>query len=161
MAITSAALLNMSQTELDSLFKQSEAGPIPAGEASGTVIVAPGSHVSDNAAGIANVVGWQGKVFDPVKGELRNKILPVGIPAIAAKVRKDASWFDGKECIVLDYSHSSIVAKKVRDEIRLVAPNLYLGIVYFGDEKTINFALDFAAPVLGLWARIKRLFGRS
>src|SRR5688500_11129220 len=100
-AVTSAALLRMSQEELDELFKRSEPGPIPAGEASGTVIVAPGSEASDTVAGLANVLGWQGKVFDPVKGELRNKILPSGFAAVAAKVRKDTSWFDGKECIVL------------------------------------------------------------
>ena len=35
-------LLKMSQAELDALFTQSEAGPIPDGQAEGTAIVAPG-----------------------------------------------------------------------------------------------------------------------
>lgn len=160
MAVTVSRMLAMSQGELDDLFRQSEAGPTPAGEAAGTAIVAPGTIASDSVAAVANVFGWQGKVFDPVKGELRNRILPSSIPAVAAKVYREASWFDGKECVVLDYSETSLLAKKVRDEIRLVAPDLYLGIVYFGREKTINFALDFAAPIPGFWARLKRLFRR-
>ena len=52
-----------------------------------------------------------------------------------AKVYKEASWFDGKETIVLDYSKTSFVARKVRDEIREVAPGLYLGLVFWEREK--------------------------
>ena len=51
---------------------------------------------------------------------------------------------DQRETIVLDYSKTSVLAHYIRDEIREVAPNLYLGIVYWGHTKTINFALDFA-----------------
>ena len=90
-----------------------------------------------------NHFGWQGKVFDPVRGELRNKILPLGHKLIVAKVYKDKSWFDGKECIVLDYSKTSFIAKKVRDEIREIEPGFYLGIVYWGKKRTIGFALEF------------------
>ena len=62
-----------------------------------------------------------------------------------AKVYKDTSWFDQKECIVLDYSRTSFVARKIRDEIREVAPGLYLGIVFWGRAKLINFAVSFPA----------------
>ena len=32
---------------------------------------------------------------------------------------------------------------KVRDEIRLIGPNRYLGVVYWGKKRLINFALEF------------------
>ena len=71
-----------------------------------------------------NLFGWQGKVFDAQKGLLKNKILVSGIEAIIAKVYKGASWLDGQECIVLDYSDTSVVAHWIRDEIREVAPGI-------------------------------------
>lgn len=68
-----------------------------------------------------------------------------GILAIQAKVYKGASWFDGGECIVLDYSHTSLAAHWIRDDIRLVAPDLYLGIVFWDHAKLIDFALRVPA----------------
>jgi len=59
-------------------------------------------------------------------------------------VYKAPSWLDQKECIVLDYSHTSLIAHWVRDEIRLVAPDLYLGVAYLGKLKVAHFALSFA-----------------
>jgi len=97
-------------------------------------------------ANFVNHFAWQGKIFDPTKGTLRNKILPFGLNAIIAKVYKGPSWMDGKECIVLDYSETSLVAHWVRDEIREVAPRIYLGKVYLGKKRLIDFALEFPPP---------------
>ncbi len=143
MATTVKQLLKMSGEQLDELFKNSPAGPIPNGEATGTAIVAPGSELTGIAAKLVHLFTWQGKIFDGKNGTLRNKILPLGHKAIVAQVYKDKSWFDGKECIVLDYSKTSLLAQWVRDEIRLVGPNTYLGIVYWKKTKTIDFALEF------------------
>jgi hypothetical protein len=137
------ALKTMTQAELDDLFVRSPAGPIPAGEADGTVLFDPGSSLEAPAAQVAHLLFWRGKVFDPGTGTLRNRILPAGIPAIAAQVYKAPSWIDGKDCIVLDYSKLSIVAHWIRDEIREVAPGLYLGVVFWERRKILNFALDF------------------
>ena len=137
--------LAMSGEQLDEIFRNSAAGEIPRGDTEGTAIVAPGTNISDNIARFVNRFGWQGKVFDPEEGVLRNKILPRGHKAIIAKVYKDKSWFDQKECIVLDYAKTSFLAKKIRDEIREVAPGIYLGIVYWGKKKLIHFALKFPA----------------
>ena len=60
-----------------------------------------------------------------------------------ARVYKGPSWLDGKECIVLDYSDTSIIAHYVRDEIRLISPNFYLGKVYWAKERLIDFCLQF------------------
>ena len=135
--------LKISGDQLDEVFRNSKAGEIPRGEGKGTAIIAPGTNVSDEIAWFVNVFTWKGKVFDPEKGELRNKILPMGHKAIVAKVYKDKSWFDGKECIALDYSKTSLLAHWIRDEIRQVGPGTYLGIVYWGKKKLIDFALKF------------------
>jgi len=137
------SLLTKSQAELDALFSAHEAGPIPNGQADGTAIVAPGTNFSDDIAKLVNIFAWQGKVFDAKTGTLRNRILPFGINAIIAKVYKAPSWLDQKECIVLDYSETSLVAHWIRDEIRLIAPNTYLGKVYWNKSRLIDFALEF------------------
>jgi len=143
MAYEVSQLLGMSQQQLDDLFKQSEPGPIPDGQADGTAIIAPGTTFSPQIAEFVKYFAWQGKVFDAKVGYLRNRILPFGINAIVAKIYKEASWLDGKECIVLDYSETSAVAHWIRDEIRLIGPKLYLGKVYWDKKRLIDFALQF------------------
>jgi hypothetical protein len=143
MAYTVPQLLEMSHDELDELFKKSPPGEIPDGEAEGTAIIAPGTKFSEKIAAFINHFAWQGKTFDAKKGVLKNRILPLGFNAILAKVYKGPSWLDGQECIVLDYSETSIVAGWIRDEIRLIGPGLYLGVVYGEKKKLINFALQF------------------
>ncbi len=135
--------LKMSAQELDVIFRASPAGTLPDGESEGTAIIAPGSKISDEIAKLVHLFTWKGKVFDAAKGELRNKILPLGHKAIVAKVYKDKSWLDKNECIVLDYSKTSLVAKWIRDEIREVSPGVYLGVVYWGKKRLIHFALKF------------------
>lgn len=167
MPLTPGALLDMSQDELDALFRASKAGPIPVGEAAGTVIMHPGGLFADIVAEASEAIAWQGKVFDPVTKTLRNKVGPVGTREVVAAVDFGSSWFDQKECVVLDYSQTSTLAKSVRDEIRQVEPGLYLGIVFIGERKTINFALDFNTPkerqglVQRLLARVRGLFARD
>src|SRR5512144_1955670 len=145
-ALDVGRLLEMSQAELDELFRSSPPGDIPRGEGEGTVLLARGETLSDIAAKLVHYVAWQGKVFDPDKGELVNVVSPLGIQAVRAKVYKGDSWFDGGECIVLDYSETSLIAHWIRDEIREVAPGLYLGLVYWDRDPVLNFALQFPAP---------------
>jgi hypothetical protein len=143
MPIDAAQLQTMTPDELDELFKRSPAGEIPDGEADGTVLMASGTDLTGPVAGLVHLVGWKGKVFDRSKGELLNKISPLGIEAVRARVYKEASWFDQKETIVLDYSDTSIVAQWIRDEIREVSPGIYLGLVFWERSKLLHFALDF------------------
>src|ERR1700740_1685429 len=143
MAYTAPQLLSMSQKDLDDLFSGSPSGDIPNGEAEGTAIVAPGTTVSAEIASLINVFDWKGKTFDAEHGTLRNRILASGLNAIVAEVYKATSWFDDKECIVLDYSKTSLLAEHIRDEIRQIDKGFYLGIVYWNKAKTIHFALQF------------------
>ena len=143
MAHTTADLLAMSQADLDALFKASDPGPIPNGEANGTAIIAPGTPFSSEIASFINHFAWQGKVFDAAAGYLKNRITPFGLNAIIAKVYTAPSWLDGKDCIVLDYSETSLVAHWIRDEIRQIGPGQYLGVVYWDKARLIDFALQF------------------
>jgi hypothetical protein len=138
-------LLGMSAADLDALFATSPPGPIPNGPANGTALVDTGKPISKEIAWLVQHFAWQGKTFDGPHGTLRNRVTTFGIDAIVAEVYLANSLADGKPCIVLDYSKTSIVAQRVRDEIRLIAPNTYLGKVYWDNKPTIHFALQFAA----------------
>jgi hypothetical protein len=143
MAYDAAQLMAMTQQQLDDLFKASPAGDIPSGQADGTAIVSPGTKMTETISNMVKTFAWQGKVFDAEKGLLKNRISIVGFQAIVARVYKGPSWLDGKECIVLDYSDTSLVAHYVRDEIRQIAPKFYLGKVYWGKDRLIDFCLQF------------------
>jgi len=144
MALVEQDLVTMSADELDELFRKSPAGEIPEGEANGQVLLgSEHDRVSETAAQVAHLIAWQGKVFDREKGLLVNKVGPFGTELIRAKVYKEPSWFDGNETIVLDYSDTSVVARWIRDEIREVAPHLYLGLVFWDDDKILHFSLKF------------------
>lgn len=144
MPITAQTISQMSADEVDQLFRDGEVGQIPNGKADGTAIFWPGSPTEPLVEKLVYKIAWQGKVVSAENRSLRNRISPIGVRAIAADVYRDRSWFDGEDCIVLDYSQRSIVARWVRDEIRRVAPGLYLGLVYLRKTRLIYFTLQFA-----------------
>jgi hypothetical protein len=137
------SLLDMKAADLDKIFADAPPGPIPNGEAQGTALIDTGSGISNGIAKVVNIFGWQGKVFDAKNGTLVNHISIFGIKAILAKVYEGKSLVDGKPCIVLDYSQTSTVAKHIRDEIRNIAPNVYLGPVFWDEKKLFYFSLHF------------------
>lgn len=143
MTLRAEELRSRSRGELDEIFRRAEPGPIPVGPARGTALIVPGS-VLDRALGtLVRWFCWKGKIFRPETRDLKNRISPFGIPAIRARVYLDESWFSDGEAIILDYSRSSFVARKVRDEIRRVGPGTYLGQVYWGRTRLILFMLEF------------------
>ena len=140
----------MSGARLDELYRGSAAGAIPVGDASGTALVGTGTWAGRQIAWMVRELFWQGKIFDPTTGMLVNKLTPFGIHAVRANVYKGESWMDGEESIILDYSRSSRIAWFVRDEIREIAPGIYLGQAYVGKIRFIRFALRFHATALNL-----------
>jgi hypothetical protein len=123
MVIDVPTLLTLNDTQLNDTFRSGVAGPIPDGSAKGTAIVANGTKFSPDIAEAVSRFVWQGKTFDGTHGTLRNRITVLGVNAIVAEVYKGQSLFDGKECIVLDYSKTSLV--------------------YAHNKPTIHFALEF------------------
>jgi len=139
--------LAMDREQLDEIYINATAGTIPSGDTRGTAIVA-GTLFARWYARLARLFAWQGKVFDLFppdyqNGILINKITALSLTFIVAKVYKDASWMDGKETIVIDYSKTSFFAKKIRDEIREVQPGVYLGKVWWGKTRILDFALTY------------------
>jgi hypothetical protein len=141
MISTMRDLLSMPQAELDSLFRASAAGAMPDGDMDGIAIFAAVAAWTAPAARLVTRIAWRGKVFDAHTGTLVNKLAPFNLRAVKANVSWQASWMDGREAIVLDYSKTSLLARYIRDEIREVAPGVYLGQVYLGRRRICNFAL--------------------
>jgi len=141
---TVAKWLPMSRAQLNGLYRRSTAGNPPHGDTTGTAIVS-GTARTEALAVFARLCAWHGEGFDlfagPDKGILLNKVTPFSWTSIVAKVYKGPSWLDGAETIVIDYSSTSFVARKIRDEIREVEPGVYLGLVWWGKQRSIDFAL--------------------
>ncbi|MCA8954388.1 MAG: hypothetical protein KDE27_33080, partial [Planctomycetes bacterium] len=139
-------LLRLARADLDDLFASHPATASPTGYTRGTAIVCSGGVVRRTIGRVlaccVRLLCWQGKVFDPVAGTLQNRISPFRIRAIRARVYPTASWSDGGPAVVLDYSQTSFVARRIRDEIREVAPGLWLGQVYWGRTRLLDFALE-------------------
>lgn len=142
MSVTKTELMNMSRAELDKLYQNSPIG-VPKGNSRGTAVIVPGTWFAKVFAGFIRLLAWQGKVFYPEQ-YLLNKITPFRLRSVKAQVYEGNSWLDGGRTLVLDYSKSSFIAQKIRDEIREVAPGLYLGKVYWGEQRTpLDFILEF------------------
>lgn len=142
--------LAMNRTELDRLYCDAEPGPIPQGDTRGTAILA-GGFMPRAFAGLARILAWQGKTFDLFgpdynSGVAVNKVSPLGLPLVVARVYRGESWLDGKETIVIDYSTTSLLARPIRDEIRQIHPDLYLGKVWWGQHRILDFALEVSEP---------------
>lgn len=133
-------LVRMSECELRALFAAAPAGSVPCGYAPGRAIKNPGSRSTVGNSRRTGLV-WKGKVFRD-DGTMINRFGPV--KAIPADVYLGTSQLDGKPALIFDYSGSKLWPT-VRDEVREVAPGLYLGIMY-KDGKFTNppmfFALD-------------------
>ena len=85
-----------------------------------------------------HLLAWQGKVFDPDAASCATRSCRSACTRSAPRSTRDASWFDGQDAIVLDYSKTSLVAHWIRDEIRLVAPGIYLGIVFWERDRMLS-----------------------
>jgi hypothetical protein len=142
-AVDAHAITRMSRPELDQLFRNCPSGPIPTGRARGTAILLPGSAINGAIGALVRALVWKGKLFRTATGDLKNRIGPLGMPLIRAQVYQDQSWFAKGPAIILDYSKTSFVARMIRDEIRQVAPGLYLGQVYWGKRRIALFMLEF------------------
>ncbi len=142
--------LGKEREELDEIYRNcNSAGSIPTGDTRGTAIIT-GSPFSKVFATFARLFAWQGKVFDIYSpagdtGILLNKVTPFKISFVIAKVYREESWMDQKETIVIDYSKTSLIFAKIRDEIREVEPGVYLGKVWWGKTRILDFALTTKA----------------
>lgn len=141
--LKSLSLLDMSQEELDELYKKGSVREIPAGDGRGIAIIAAGSLLAKILAFVTKLLIWQGKVLYPDQKFFFNRTTPFRIQAIKGKIYKGESRFCGGESIILDYANTSFVLRKVREEAREIAPGLYLALVYWGGKRLSYFTLEF------------------
>jgi hypothetical protein len=138
-----STLIGTRRPELARLFTSGRVGAIPDGRGRGTVLLGTGGLVAQVAAHLSYALAWRGKVVSARTARLLNILTPLQIEAIEAVIYKQDSWYDGAPCIVLDYSKTSFAARLVRDEIREIAPGVFLGIVFWGRRHVLDFTLDF------------------
>jgi hypothetical protein len=138
----------MTQPELDNLYEQSQAGPIPDGKSQGVALFFPGSAWEDAVALFLHFF-WQGKIFDLKDQMVINEV--VGFYGVKGTLSYGKSQLDGNTSILISYRRGTVFFRGVTDELREVGPNLYLGRAYErtwkegdGDEEFwANFALQF------------------
>jgi hypothetical protein len=138
-----STLIAARRPALARLFTSGRVGAIPDGRGRGTVLLGTGGLVAQVAAHLSYALAWRGKVVSARTARLLNILTPLQIEAIEAVIYKQDSWYDGAPCIVLDYSKTSFAARLVRDEIREIAPGVFLGIVFWGRRHVLDFTLDF------------------
>jgi hypothetical protein len=134
-------LAHMSWADLECLYRQAEVGTIPQGYTRGRAIYNPDSTLGGARSKITHLL-WHGKDFCPSDGTLINQWC--GFRAIRARVGYGTSWLDGKPSIIMDYCGTSHIWRDVRDEVREVAPGLYLGAMYRRDCQCPQFQMFFA-----------------
>lgn len=141
MTTSETELLEADDSRLEELFRASPPGDIPNGPMEGTAILGAGSEAARPIAALVRLAVWRGKVFNPQGGYLSNRISPFDVLAILATVTPGPSRLDDEECIVIDYSKTSLVCGGVRDELRQVRPDLYLGLIWLFGAKIGWFTL--------------------
>jgi hypothetical protein len=127
MGYTIDQVVRMSPGELDAVYAQGVAAAVPAGRVKGHALVAPGKRWAVPASKGARVL-WQGKVFDPSGDGVVNRFF--GVRMIRGNVYVAESWRDARPALIIDYSETSRVYARYRDEIRQVGPGVYLGLMY-------------------------------
>jgi hypothetical protein len=75
----------MLQAELDELYRRSPIGAILVGEAKGTTIVAPSLPFESLIVPLIGLPFWRGKVFNPARRDVLNRLSPFRFKAIQAK----------------------------------------------------------------------------
>lgn len=134
-------LTHMNKCQLLDLYRNAEAGPMPAGYTPGRVIPNPGKASNDPISRMIQLSIWQGKHFDG-NGIMTNK--QFGVRAAKGHVFSGTSLIDGKPVHVIDYHDSWRMWRPYMDELREVAPGIYLGITWRFDGCCPKFFTYFA-----------------
>lgn len=134
-------LARLAPAELEALYARSSPGAIPKGRVRGLALVRPGTRLAP-ALSRGSRVAWQGKVFDPSGASSINRFF--GVKAVRADVSYGPSWRDGHPAIILDYGRTSTIYAPYRDELREVAPGLYLGLMFDRRKSPPGLKMYFA-----------------
>ena len=120
--LTLESLKYMNARELEQLFAEGEAAPVPAGFSRGQLLVLCGYRFPRMSIQMAGLV-WKGKHFT-CEGHFINQW--VGFRALHSQGYMGPSVFDGKPCVVLEYPPGTPLFENARDEARQIGPCLFL-----------------------------------
>lgn len=123
---TMDSLKKLSPCELQRLFEQSPPGEIPVGFARGQVLVMIDAKFPRLNARLGSSL-WKGKHFDADGGFINQW---PGFKALSSRADLGTSWLDGKPAIVIEYPPDTPIFGNNRDELRQVAPGLFLCRLY-------------------------------
>jgi hypothetical protein len=143
--VTLDGLMRMSPAELNSLYSQGVAVAIPPGRVRGTALLAPGTWRARPMSRGARLM-WQGKIIEPDGATAVNRFF--GIRMIRGQLAQGPSWLDGAPALILDYSQTSRIYARNRDEIRRVAPGLFLGLMYDRTTEPPRLSMYFALETI-------------
>jgi hypothetical protein len=139
--VTLDGLSRMSPAEIEAIYRQGAAVAIPPGRVRGTALLAPGTRRARTLSRGARLV-WQGKVIEPDQATAVNRFF--GMRMIRGQLFQGPSWLDGAPALILDYSQTSRIYARNRDEIRQVAPGLFLGLMYDRTTAPPRLSMYFA-----------------
>jgi hypothetical protein len=145
--LTADNLSHNDQAALEGLYRHTVPGAMPSGYYAGRALPSPGSRRGARQSKLIGLL-WKGKEF-PAEGVMVNH-LAFDVSAIRSHVYIGESWLDGGPAIILDYSSTSRLFSKVRDEVREVSPGFFLGVMYVrkssGPKRVMFFTLQ-GSPV--------------
>lgn len=113
--------------EWEALFREGVPDSSPVGPTRGTVLYADDALFPRVKARLQGSV-WKGKVFHG-DGTFTNRWVG-GIRAGNASTEVEPSWLDGQPSLTVNYPPTALVFRNVRDELRQVAPGVWLGRSY-------------------------------
>ena len=113
------------------IFRSADVGERPDGVTAGWTLFP--RDVADFAPWL-----WVGKSFTP--GAVHNRVSILDVPAIDGTVGVAPSMIDGAPTWAIEYPNPGVSV--FRDELREIAPGLYLGLGFLGGQLVTTFVLD-------------------
>jgi hypothetical protein len=126
--VTLECLRSMDRCALDELFRSGKAVAPPVGYSRGHVLVFSDCfYRCPKLSAALSGSFWKGKHFN-CDGTIVNQF--AGVKMIGSCIATEKSWFDGADCIAIDYPPGTPIFADWRDEIREVGCGLYLARLY-------------------------------
>jgi hypothetical protein len=125
--LTLHRLQRMSGCELEALYTAAEVGRPPVGTGHGRIVHLSGGACPRLRLRLSNAL-WKGKEVG-ADGCFVNRWAG-GVRAIGSRYVIGPSWLDGRPAMLVEYPPGTPLLWNMHDEMREVAPGLYLGPVY-------------------------------
>ncbi len=126
--LTLDRLQRLSACQLAALYARAEVGTPPCGHGRGCLLcLVDHRRLRRVQVRLSNAL-WRGKDLE-ADGRFIN-CWAGGLRAIGSCCVIGSSWFDGRPAVLFDYPPGTAVFGNTHDELRAVAPGLYLGPLY-------------------------------